>query len=46
MGETAQVNSIDALKAIYEGVVLFREDAKTAKLAFGATNGPCSRNRA
>ena len=33
MGETAQVNSIDAIKNIYEGVVLFREDAKNALIS-------------
>jgi hypothetical protein len=33
MGETAQVNSIDALKTIYEGVVLFREEAKNALIS-------------
>jgi DNA mismatch repair ATPase MutS len=33
MGETAQVNSIDALKNLYEGVVLFREDAKNSLIS-------------
>jgi hypothetical protein len=30
MGESAQVNSIDALKMLYEGIVQYRDDAKNA----------------
>jgi len=33
MGETAQVNSIDALKNLYEGVVQFREDARNSLIS-------------
>jgi len=33
MGETAQVLSIDTLKTLYEGIVLFREDGKNALIS-------------
>ena len=33
MGESAQVNSIDALKMLYEGIVQYREDAKNALIS-------------
>ena len=33
MGESAQVNSIDALRMLYEGIVQYREDAKNALIS-------------
>lgn len=33
MGETAQVISIDTLRALYEGMVLYREDARNALIS-------------
>ncbi len=33
MGETAQVISIDTLKNLYDGMVLFREDAKNSLIS-------------